>query len=116
MKINKLQQYIWATEFLIQDKKNWTTKEFARNSKNKEVGIYSADAVKWCLMGALDYVVDPVGLYTWTTADERFDVHRFVQQVAIDQQNVSVTQINDACGHEAVLNLLNQSFIEAGKK
>jgi len=52
MKINDVQAAIWATEFLLQDRENWTRCAFARNGRNIPVDILDEDAVCWCQEGA----------------------------------------------------------------
>lgn len=102
MKINKLQQYIWATEFLIQDKMSWTKNVFARDSNKQEVDRLSADAVKWCVLGGLDFITDKT--------KEKTTIFSIVKNTANKIYFTEPSLINDFKGHDVVLNLLNQAF------
>jgi hypothetical protein len=44
---------------LFTDESRWTKDAFARNAKGKARGPLEPDAVRWCLMGALDFCYGP---------------------------------------------------------
>lgn len=44
------------TRALIENKENWTTYAEARDKDGQQVNALSSKAVKWCAVGALEYV------------------------------------------------------------
>ena len=94
-----------AARARIEDPKNWTTGQFARNAKGDPVSCYSRKAVCWCAIGAVsaerpdNYGRDALGFLYMASAD------------LFKQEDISI--INDSLGHDAVLRAFDAAIAAA---
>lgn len=94
-----------AARARIEDPKNWTTGQFARNAKGDPVSCYSKKAVCWCAIGAVNA--------ERTDGSERRALDFLYDASERLYGNLDVSIINDDGDHAAVLRVFDAAIAAA---
>jgi hypothetical protein len=92
-----------AAKQLIQDPKNHTQKEYARNKEGVFCGPASSEAVCWCSVGAVNKALGNE-IYT------EIDPESFLYMAASDIFNTSAVNVNDNLDHSAVMTMFDHAI------
>lgn len=102
-------QQLIEAKALIQDKKNWTVRVFARDAKGFDVPPNSEDATCFCAMGALAKVMGKDYI------DYRADEVVSLNAAALDMGYISAAKLNDHAGHEKVMLMFKKAIEETSE-
>jgi hypothetical protein len=92
-----------AAKDKISNPKNWTTHAAAKDVYDKQISVYSKEAVCWCSMGAVESLVDPTMGILIEKAWQRLR----------EAAGCFISEYNDSHTHEEVMELFDKA-IELG--
>jgi hypothetical protein len=101
--------FLSAVRALIADEAHWCLRSLARDVLGREVDADADNAAAWCIMGAFVKVGVDRGLIR-SEHDDLYHSPVYIQSWQALSSFSDPVMVNDFCGHDAVLSLLDSAI------
>lgn len=102
----------------IKDRKNWVQGVMARDNNGYPVHVNDNSACKFCMLGACYSLVKYDFHKVLLSASNKYvlkAIHELVESSIILYKEISLANLNDYVGHEAVCNVFERAIKELSK-